>query len=277
MDSSDEDTFDESNASTEDEEEENDEIFEEDEIDDDDNQSSMSLDQDEQNTADTVADHFMEENWPPQNIPLTVTDKSNKKKPGIIFLSTIPPGFNVTTTIAFFSQFGKVGRVFLQPDMKEKAKRKDKLARNFTEGWIEFLSKRDAKAVASNLNNTLVGGKKRSKAHDVLWNIKYLPKFKWTNLSERLAYEKAVHHQRLRTEISQAKREADFFKANVEKSKRMGRKRPRESPESPNPAKRVYDFRQRETDSSIRKSKQQKNSSNNSSSKKTNESSSTFV
>jgi len=276
MDSSDEDTFDESDA-TEDEEEANDEIFEEDEIDDDDNQSSMSLDQDEQNTADTVADHFMEENWPPQNIPLTVTDKSNKKKPGIIFLSTIPPGFNVTTTIAFFSQFGKVGRVFLQPDMKEKAKRKDKLARNFTEGWIEFLSKRDAKAVASNLNNTLVGGKKRSKAHDVLWNIKYLPKFKWTNLSERLAYEKAVHHQRLRTEISQAKREADFFKANVEKSKRMGRKRPRESPESPNPAKRVYDFRQRETDSSIRKSKQQKNSSNNSSSKKTNESSSTFV
>jgi len=237
----------------------------------------MSLDQDEQNAADTVADHFMEDNWPPQNIPLTVTDKSNKKKPGIIFLSSIPPGFNVTTTIAFFSQFGKVGRVFLQPDMKEKAKRKDKLARHFTEGWIEFLSKRAAKEVASNLNNTLVGGKKRSKAHDVLWNIKYLPKFKWTNLSERLAYEKAVHHQRLRTEISQAKREADFFKANVEKSKRMGRKRPRESPESPNPAKRVYDFRQRETDSSIRKSKQQKNSSNNSSSKKTNESSSTFV
>ena len=45
-------------------------------------------------------------------------------------------------------------------------------------------------------------------------------RFKWTHLSERLAYEKAVHHQRLRTEISQAKREADFFKANVEKSKR---------------------------------------------------------
>jgi len=88
MDSSDEDTFDESNA-TEDEEE-IDEIFEEDEIDDDDNQSSMSLDQDEQNAADTVADHFMEDNWPPQNIPLTVTDKSNKKKPGIIFLSSIP-------------------------------------------------------------------------------------------------------------------------------------------------------------------------------------------
>ena len=66
--------------------------------------------------------------------------------------------------------------IFFFLDMKEKAKRKDKLARHFTEGWIEFLSKRAAKEVASNLNNTLVGGKKRSKAHDVLWNIKYLPK-----------------------------------------------------------------------------------------------------
>ena len=72
-------------------------------------------------------------------------------------------------------------------------------------------------------------------------------RFKWTHLSERLAYEKAVHHQRLRTEISQAKREADFFKTNVEKSKRMARKRkqdPSAESQSNNP-KRVYDFRQK--------------------------------
>ena len=48
--------------------------------------------------------------------------------------------------------------------------------RRFTEGWIEFLSKRVAKEVAVRLNNTAVGGNKRSKAHDVLWNIKYLPR-----------------------------------------------------------------------------------------------------
>ena len=60
-------------------------------------------------------------------------------------------------------------------DLKEKNKRKDKLARNFSEGWIEFISKRVAKDVASNLNMTQVGGKKRSKSHDVNWNIKYLP------------------------------------------------------------------------------------------------------
>merc|ERR1712001_799251 len=146
-------------------------------------------------------------------------------------------------------------------DLKEKNKRKDKIARHFTEGWIEFLSKRTAKEVASNLNNTPVGGKKGAKSHDVLWNIKFYSRFKWTHLSERLAYEKAVHQQRLRTEISQAKREADFFKTNVEKSKRLARKRKSETAETPNtntsssqpPTKRVYDFRQKETDSSIRK------------------------
>ena len=61
-------------------------------------------------------------------------------------------------------------------DVKEKEKSKEGFARNFTEGWIEFLSKRVAKEVACNLNSTRVGGKKRSRAHDVMWNIKYLSK-----------------------------------------------------------------------------------------------------
>ena len=103
-------------------------------------------------------------------------NSGKKKKAGIIYLSSIPTGFNVARTITFFSQFGLVGRVFLQPDLKEKAKRRDKMARNFTEGWIEFLSKRAAKEVANKLNNVQVGGSKRSKSHDILWNIKYLPR-----------------------------------------------------------------------------------------------------
>lgn len=262
MESSDDDTFgEESNINEESDLGEIDEIFEEDEDDElEGNQSSMSCDQDQgEDPMDEVS-----ANWPPQNIPLAVPG-DKKKKPGIIYLSSIPPGFNVSCTIAFFSQFGKVGRVFLQPDSKDKNKRKDKMTRHFTEGWIEFLSKRAAKDVASNLNNTPVGGKKRAKSHDVLWNIKYLPKFKWVHLSDRLAYEKAVHHQRLRTEISQAKREADYFKSNVEKSKRLARKRKSEteSVAASSPTKRVYDFRQKETDSSIRKRNQQKKKDSN--------------
>lgn len=67
--------------------------------------------------------------------------------------------------------------MFDTSDAKEKAKSKDNMARRFTEGWVEFASKRAAKEVATRLNNSAVGGKKRSKAHDVIWNIKYLPRY----------------------------------------------------------------------------------------------------
>lgn len=51
--------------------------------------------------------------------------------------------------------------------------------------------------------------------------MKYLPRFKWVHLSERLTYEKAVHRQKLQTEMSQARREAQFFQDNLEKSKKF--------------------------------------------------------
>ena len=59
--------------------------------------------------------------WPPaivsqQNqIQNEQNASGKKKKPGIIYLSSIPTDYNVARTITFFSQFGKVGRVVLQP------------------------------------------------------------------------------------------------------------------------------------------------------------------
>ncbi len=89
---------------------------------------------------------------------------------------------------------------------------------------MEFQSKKVAKSVAERLNNTKVGGKRRSRYHECLWNIKYLPRFKWAHLNERLAYEKAVRQQRMRTEIAQVKRETNFFIESVDKSKRLKKK-----------------------------------------------------
>jgi hypothetical protein len=69
------------------------------------------------------------------------------------------------------------------------------------------------------LNNTQVGGKRRNPWYHELWNIKYLKNFRWTHLNERLAYEQEIRKQRLRQEISLAKKETNYFIQNYEKSK----------------------------------------------------------
>merc|ERR1712018_750411 len=78
--------------------------------------------------------------------------------------------------------------------------------------------------------------------------------------------------QRMRTEISQAKRETDFFRANVERSKRLNTERMEENADASLPvakksrktvnssltnptSKRIYEFRQKETDETIKKRK----------------------
>lgn len=93
---------------------------------------------------------------------------------------------------------------------------------------MEFLSKRAAKAVAQRLNGQPIALRKSSKFADTLWTMKYLPRFKWVHLSERLTYEKAVHKQRLQAEVSQARREAQFFQENLDRSdknKRLSKKK----------------------------------------------------
>lgn len=107
---------------------------------------------------------------------------------------------------------------------------------NYTEGWVEFKDKRAAKRVAMVLNNTQVGGKKRNYHHDDIWNIKYLSKFSWTQLTEKickiiiillkiycfillLAYDNAVRRQRLSAEVSQARREVDHYLHAIDQNK----------------------------------------------------------
>ncbi|KAL0117748.1 hypothetical protein PUN28_008861 [Cardiocondyla obscurior] len=160
---------------------------------------------------------------------IEVTKCNKKAKRGIIYLSTIPRYMNIVMIREMLSAYGKLGRVYLQPADNEaqstKYKKKLKKAiKHFTEGWIEFESKKVAKFVAETLNNTQISTRKRSKFYDDIWNIKYLPRFKWIHLSERLAYERAVHKQRLLTEIAQAKREVNFFSYNVDRSKKLRKK-----------------------------------------------------
>ncbi len=87
----------------------------------------------------------------------------NKKqrKLGIIYISRIPPGMTPAKVRHILSNFGELGRIYLQDGNKtsgDKKKKKRSMAR-YTEGWVEFTSKKVAKAAArcSTTPNLLVG------------------------------------------------------------------------------------------------------------------------
>ena len=106
-----------------------------------------------------------------------------------------------------------------------------------------------------------ISGKRKNKWRDELWNLKYLHRFKWAHLNERLAYEKAVHGQRMRTEISQAKREANFYIQNAEKNERQKKLKKKKLKKAQkdgleqnnNDDSKVYEVRLRDTEDEILK------------------------
>jgi ESF2/ABP1 family protein len=116
--------------------------------------------------------------------------KEATAKTGVVYLSRIPPFMKPQKVRDLLARFGEVGRVFLAPeDPKAHAKRVrfgGNKKRNFTEGWVEFKDKKDATICAETLNTQIVGGKKRSYYYDDVWNIKYLPKFKWHHLQAQI-------------------------------------------------------------------------------------------
>ncbi len=80
------------------------------------------------------------------------------------------------------------------------------------------------------MNNSPVGGPRKARYRDDLWNMKYLSKFKWHHLTEKirkstifdveiLGYDKAVREKRLRTELNQTKKENEEYKRRIEQSK----------------------------------------------------------
>ncbi|CAM9817634.1 unnamed protein product, partial [Discosporangium mesarthrocarpum] len=131
------------------------------------------------------------------------------RKRGVVYLSRIPPFMKPAKVKHLMEQHGKISRVYLveedQSTRRARKKNGGNAAKRYTEGWVEFEDKKIAKAVAESLNNTMIGGRKRSYYHDDMWNIKYLKRFKWDHLTEKVAYERRVREQKLRLETMQAK------------------------------------------------------------------------
>ncbi|KAL6768773.1 hypothetical protein ACKKBF_B16145 [Auxenochlorella protothecoides x Auxenochlorella symbiontica] len=142
---------------------------------------------------------------------------------GIVYISRIPPHMKPQKLRQLLEPYGQLGRLYLAlEDPRLRRKRKEKGAntgKNFTEGWVEFEDKQNAKDAVQLLNGQPMGGKRRSAYFYDLWCLRYLPKFKWDHLTEEINYQKAIKEQRMAVEVSAAKRERDFYLAQVDASK----------------------------------------------------------
>nr|XP_040050057.1 activator of basal transcription 1 isoform X2 [Gasterosteus aculeatus aculeatus] len=230
--------------------------------------------EEEEEAATMKGDEEEEEGGDDDNVELKKTIKrravgltslpDRKCVPGVIYLGHIPPRFRPKHLRNLLSVYGEIGRIFLQPEDSQvrRRKRKSGLRRcDFTEGWVEFRDKRVAKKVAASLHNSPMGTRKRQRFYSDLWAIKYLHRFQWTHLSERLAYEHTVLQQRLRTEVSQAKRETNFYLSNVDKSAHLDLVRRKRQRDGEQVEEKTWDFTQRQTEEEIQTKKKKKKDS----------------
>ncbi|KAK4603482.1 hypothetical protein RGQ29_012129 [Quercus rubra] len=144
---------------------------------------------------------------------------------GICYLSRIPPKMDPDGLRVILSQYGEIDRIYLvsqNPASQVYRSRAGKYGKQkFSEGWVEFTDKKVAKRVANMLNGEQIGGRKRSQFYYDMWNIKYLSKFKWDDLTAEIVEKNAIREQKLDLEISAAKRERDFYLKKVDKSRAL--------------------------------------------------------
>ncbi|ORX57536.1 hypothetical protein DM01DRAFT_1228887 [Hesseltinella vesiculosa] len=176
------------------------------------------------------------------------------KNSGVCYLSRIPRFMTPKGVRHNLSKFADLGKLYLVPEDAKVTARRRKYARNrrinYVEGWVEFKDKKKARALAEHLNMKQVGGKRGSKHYHEMWNIKYLPKFKWRHLTEQFAYERRARQERMRAEMAQAARENKAYIENVNQAKKMAniesKKRKRgEQPDDTGKKKRLFEQREK--------------------------------
>jgi ESF2/ABP1 family protein len=151
------------------------------------------------------------------------SDKAHKS--GVIYISRIPPFMKPHTVKNFLAPYAPsgLGRIFLTPETTEARNARIRSGgnrkQNFSDGWLEFVSKREAKVAVETLNTRTMGGKKGKYYRDDVWNLKYLRGFKWRHLTEQISNENAERAARMRAEDARERREQREYLRNVEKAK----------------------------------------------------------
>ncbi|KAI1261084.1 Pre-rRNA-processing protein ESF2 [Xylariaceae sp. FL1019] len=186
------------------------------------------IEEEEGEDEDTAETTLQDISRPLTKKNLVATEKAVKRS-GVVYVSRIPPFMKPSAVRTIFERFGKINRVYLaveDPAVRaRRIKQGQNRKKNFSEGWLEFLRKADAKAAVDALNGTTLAAigvaKKGSYYRDDIWSLRYLKGFKWHNLTEQISAENAERQTRMRAEISKATRENKEFVRNIQKAKEL--------------------------------------------------------
>lgn len=163
---------------------------------------------------------------------LVATTKAIKRS-GVVYLSRIPPFMKPSKLRSLLEPYGAINRIFLTPEdpmsHTRRVRNGGNKKRSFTDGWVEFIHKKDAKQACELLNAKIIGGKKGNYYYDDVWNLSYLKNFKWNNLTEQIAAENAERASRMRAEISKTTKENKEFVQNIERAKIEDTRREKEA------------------------------------------------
>lgn len=152
---------------------------------------------------------------------------------GVIYLSRVPPGLELTALRALLSGVGRVGRVWLRPvegtiggvsgaGVGGKGVRKRRRNTAFRDGWVEFLRRNDARRAVVLLNGQpMRGAKKRGKWSNDLWAIKYLRGFTWDDLSREVFGSRRERQLKVREQVAAARRERAWVEDRFDLSKQL--------------------------------------------------------
>ncbi|KAH3765418.1 ESF2/ABP1 family protein [Pelomyxa schiedti] len=101
-------------------------------------------------------------------------------KSGIVFVGTVPPKIHPGGLVKLLRELGTVLDFYFVG--RTIPSRNGKGFFSWKHGWVLFANKTRGKNIAEQLNNTPI----TYKHGEHLWNLKYLPGFKWDDLMERL-------------------------------------------------------------------------------------------
>ncbi|KAI4222954.1 MAG: hypothetical protein L6R36_005786 [Xanthoria steineri] len=159
------------------------------------------------------------------------TTSTRPRKPGVIYLSRIPPFMRPSTVRHLLTPFGPITKLFLTPEPPSqhtaRVRSGGNKKRSFIDGWVEFGSHKSAKTCVAAINGQTMGG--RGWYRDDVWNARYLRGFGWDDLMEGVRAEEREREERVRVGVRRERKEREEFLRGVERAKvEEGRRRKRE-------------------------------------------------